>query len=142
MTDLNSSSGELGKRIAALNAVLSRVTMDAEWLREEAQRLRARHAKIRLGNRKPLWFLMRLRHEQLPICVVEPSEIRYVSVLAATGLIEAQMGAFPASGRYAAPTLATVTRITEYGRAEIARIGELPKPIPSSVQLARGPRLL
>jgi hypothetical protein len=140
MTD-SISSGDLGARIAALNAVLSGLTLDAEWLREEAQRLRARHAKIRLGHRKPLWFLMRLRHEQLPICVVEPSEIRYVSVLAATGLIEAQMGGFPATGQHAAPTLATVTRITEYGRAEIARIGELPKPIPSSVQPVRGPQM-
>lgn len=142
MTNSVSSSRALGERIATLDAVVSRLASDAEWLRQEAQRLRAQHAKIRLGNRKPLWFLMRLRHEQLPICVVEPSEIRYVSVLAATGLIEAQMGAFPATGRYAAPSLATVTRITDYGRAEIARIGELPKPIPSSVQLVRGPRLL
>jgi hypothetical protein len=142
MTDSISVSSALGERIATLDSVVSRLANDAAWLREEAERLRAQQAKIRLANRKPMWFLMRLRHEDLPICVVEPSEIRHVSVLAATGLIEAQMGAFPATDRYAAPRLATVTRITDYGRAEIARIGEIPKPVPSSLQLLRGPRLL
>lgn len=37
----------------------------------------------------PLLFLQRLQREALPYQVTEPSEVRRVSVLAATGLIEA-----------------------------------------------------
>jgi hypothetical protein len=133
---------DLGERIAAINAVVRELSEEAERLREEARCLRLEHARARLGNRMPLWFLMRLQHEQFPVRVVEPGEIRYVSVLTATGLIEAEVGALEATTRYAASRLATVTRITEDGRAEIARIGDLPKPAAASLQLARGLRLM
>lgn len=41
----------------------------------------------------PLLFLMRLQQVQLPVRVADPEEVRYVSVLLATGLIEAEIRA-------------------------------------------------
>ena len=65
----------------------------------------------------PLLFLMRLLHTQLPVQVVEPEEIRDVSVLMATGLIEAKMTALQPEGLYAKASMATVESITDEGLA-------------------------
>ncbi|MBT2334683.1 hypothetical protein J7E49_12300 [Variovorax paradoxus] len=90
----------------------------------------------------PLLFLMRLQQVQLPVRVANPEEIRHVSVLLATGLIEAEIRASEPTGRYAASSVATVTRITEDGLAEIAKMGDLPKFVKTSMRFARGLRLM
>ncbi|MDQ0570569.1 hypothetical protein QFZ42_002403 [Variovorax paradoxus] len=131
------ASTDLGRRIAAINAAVRELSEEAERLREEARRLRALHARVHLGSRMPLWFLMRLQHENFPVRVAEPGEIRYVSVLTATGLIEAEIDPLEATAPYAASQLATVIRITEHGRAEIARIEDMPKPAATSMQMGR-----
>ena len=41
---------ELGERIASLNAVLRQLSEDAEWLRDEARRLRTQHASVSVGH--------------------------------------------------------------------------------------------
>jgi hypothetical protein len=56
---------------------------------------------------------------QLPAPITDPEDIRAVSVLLATGLIEAQIQALDSTGRYTAPRVATVTRITAAGLAEL-----------------------
>lgn len=73
----------------------------------------------------PLLFLMSLQHVQLPIRITNPEEIRHVSVLLATGLIEATILARKgALTRYnTRPILATVLSITDDGRSEIAAMG-------------------
>lgn len=90
----------------------------------------------------PLLFLMRLLHTPLPVRVVLPEEIRNVSVLLATGLIKAEIAALKPTGPYAASRMATVTSITDEGLAEIAKMGDLPKFVKTSMQLARGLRLM
>ena len=90
----------------------------------------------------PLLFLMRLQHTPLPVRVVQPEEIRHVSVLVATGLIEAEISPLKPTDTYAASRMATVMRITAEGLAEIAKMGELPKLARTSMQFARGLRLM
>ncbi|MDP9928583.1 hypothetical protein [Variovorax paradoxus] len=90
----------------------------------------------------PLLFLMRLQHTPLPVRVVQPKEIRNVSVLVATGLIEAEIFPLKPTDPYAASRMATVMRITEEGLAEIAKMGELPKFAKTSMRFARGSRLM
>jgi hypothetical protein len=70
----------------------------------------------------PRLFLMRLLHVQLPVRITNPEEIRFVSVLLATGLIEAEIQALDSTARYAASRVAQVLRITEDGFAELARM--------------------
>jgi len=90
----------------------------------------------------PLLFLMRLQHTPLPVRVVQPEEIRNVSVLVATGLIEAEIAPLKPTDPYAASRMATVMRITDDGLAEIAKMGEMPKLVKTSMQFARGLRLM
>ncbi|TWD85844.1 hypothetical protein FB547_105356 [Variovorax beijingensis] len=90
----------------------------------------------------PLLFLMRLQHVQLPVRVADPEEIRCVSVLLATGLIEAEIRALRSSARYAASQVATVICITEDGLAEIAKMGDVPELVKTSMRFARGLRLM
>lgn len=90
----------------------------------------------------PLSFLKRLQHVQLPVRVACPEEIRHVSVLVATGLIDAEITTLSSTAPYALPRLATVTRITEDGRAELAKMSEVPVPRGTSMQLSRGFRLM
>jgi hypothetical protein len=90
----------------------------------------------------PLLFLMRLQQVQLPVRVADPEEVRYVSVLLATGLIEAEIKALRSSARYAASQVATVIRITEDGLAEIAKMGDVPELVKTSMRFARGLRLM
>jgi hypothetical protein len=65
---------------------------------------------------------MRLLHVRLPARIANPEDIRAVSVLLATGLIEAEIQALDSTLRYAASRVATVLRITEEGFAELARM--------------------
>ena len=90
----------------------------------------------------PLLFLRRLQHTPLPVRVVQPEEIRDVSVLVATGLIEAEIAPLKPTDPYAASRMATVMRITDDGLAEIAKMGEMPKLVKTSMQFARGLRLM
>ena len=90
----------------------------------------------------PLMFLARLLRTPLPVQVVQPEEIRHVSVLMATGLVEAKIAPLQRTGVYAEPVTATVERITEEGLAEIAKMGELPKFPRTSMKFARGLRLM
>jgi len=85
---------------------------------------------------------MRLQQVQLPVRVADPEEVRYVSVLLATGLIEAEINALGSSARYAASQVATVIRITEDGLAEIAKMGDVPELVKTSMRFARGLRLM
>ncbi|KLN53545.1 hypothetical protein [Variovorax paradoxus] len=90
----------------------------------------------------PLMFLLKLHHEQLPVRVADPEGLRYVSVLLATGLIEAQVGTLLPTARYASPRVATVTRITEDGLAEVAKMTNVPAFVKTSMRFARGLRLM
>ncbi|RSZ32004.1 hypothetical protein EJO66_22400 [Variovorax beijingensis] len=90
----------------------------------------------------PLLFLMRLFHTPLPVRVVQAEEIRHVSVLVATGLIEARITPLPPRGPYLKSTVATVTRITEEGLAEIAKMDCAPRFPKNSMRFARGLRLM
>jgi hypothetical protein len=90
----------------------------------------------------PLSFLMRLLHTQLPVQVVEPEEIRDVSVLMATGLIEARITTLEPADPYARASMATVASITEEGFAEIAKLGDIRNFAPNSMRFARGARLM
>ena len=65
---------------------------------------------------------MRLMRARLPLRVADPEDIRGVSVLLATGLIEAEIPALEPTVRYTAPRVATVIRITEDGFAELAKM--------------------
>jgi hypothetical protein len=65
-----------------------------------------------------------------------------VSVLLATGLIEAEIKTLKATARYAASQVATVIRITEDGLAEIAKMGDVSHFVKTSMRFARGLRLM
>ncbi|KQU91603.1 hypothetical protein ASC78_01325 [Variovorax sp. Root318D1] len=90
----------------------------------------------------PLLFLMRLLRTQLPVQVVEPEEIRDVSVLIATGLIEARITALQPAGRYTKASIATVEGITDEGLAEIAKLGDIRNFAQTSMRFSRGARLM
>jgi len=71
----------------------------------------------------PLSFLMSLQYVSLPKKVVTPEDVRHVSILKATGLIEAEIApALDDSGKYKNAHGAIVLRITEDGAAEIQRM--------------------
>ncbi|MEJ1126142.1 hypothetical protein V9L20_01095 [Variovorax sp. CCNWLW225] len=70
----------------------------------------------------PYLFLMRLLHLQLPARITDPEDIHAVSVLLATGLIEAEIQALDPTGPYVASRFAKVIRITEDGYDELARM--------------------
>ncbi|WGT62453.1 hypothetical protein [Variovorax paradoxus] len=90
----------------------------------------------------PLLFLMRLLQTELPVRVVQPEEIRHVSVLLATGLIVAEISGLEPTGLYAAPRMATVIAITDEGRAEIAKLGKRPELAKTTMQFSNGLRLM
>lgn len=70
----------------------------------------------------PLFCLMRLQHACFPLRLDKPEDVRRISVLAATGLVEAEFNA-PAAlrGSYVAPQIAVVKGITSDGLQELAR---------------------
>jgi hypothetical protein len=70
-----------------------------------------------------LLFLLRLQHVELPAEIVRPEEIKHVSVLKATGLVEAEIApAIDASGKFNMARTAIVTAITADGIAEITKL--------------------
>jgi hypothetical protein len=70
-----------------------------------------------------LLFLLRLQHVELPAEIVRPEEIKHVSVLKATGLVEAEIApAIDPSGKFNMARTAIVTAITEDGIAEIMKL--------------------
>jgi hypothetical protein len=74
----------------------------------------------------PLLFLMRLAYVQLPFQVIRPEEVIYVSVLKATGLIEAEfIPPLSANGKYAPTQTAIVACITDEGMAELERLRDV-----------------
>jgi len=90
----------------------------------------------------PLFLLLRLQRVQLPVRVTDPEEVRQVSVLVATGLIEAEFATIKSRVRHAVERVATVTRITEEGLAEIATAGQSPEFAQPFVRFAGGLRLM
>ncbi|WP_431113371.1 hypothetical protein [Variovorax paradoxus] len=86
----------------------------------------------------PLLYLLHLQTAALPKLVTRPEDVQYVSVLKATGLIEADLT--PASdpaGKYQVARTATVTRITEDGIVEINKLLEAPRRNARTLQTAR-----
>jgi hypothetical protein len=74
----------------------------------------------------PLLFLMRLGNVQFPFQVIRPEEVIYVSVLKATGLVEAEfIPPLSANGKYAPTQTAIVACITDEGMAELERLREV-----------------
>jgi hypothetical protein len=74
----------------------------------------------------PLLFLMRLAYVQFPFQVIRPEEVIYVSVLKATGLIEAEFTPpLSANGKYVATQTAIVACITDEGMVELERLREV-----------------
>lgn len=74
----------------------------------------------------PLFCLMRLQHARFPLRLDRPEDVRRISVLAATGLVEAEF-ATPAAntGAYLAPQFVVVKGITDDGRQELRQfVGE------------------
>ncbi|MET3915559.1 hypothetical protein ABID97_002341 [Variovorax sp. OAS795] len=90
----------------------------------------------------PLFLLLRLQRVQLPVRVTDPDEVRQVSVLVATGLVDADFATIKSRVRHAVMRVATVTRITEDGLAEIASTGKTPAPPQAFIRFAGGLRLL
>lgn len=76
----------------------------------------------------PLYFLMRLQHVSLPLRVERPEEIKYVSVLKATGLIEADIPPLDPTSDYVPSQVAMVHGITQEGVAELNRWLREPAP--------------
>lgn len=75
-------------------------------------------------SRTPMACLMRLMQMRLPTNVVDPQELRLISLLKATELIEAEIHtARSAKAGHWQSRAATVTRITEDGFAELTRVG-------------------
>lgn len=86
----------------------------------------------------PLLYLLYLQTAALPKVVTRPEDVQYVSVLTATGLIEADIA--PASdpgGKYHVARTATVTRITEDGLEEINKLLDAPRRNARTLQIAR-----
>lgn len=74
----------------------------------------------------PLFCLMRLQHARFPLRLEKPEDVRRISVLAATGLVEAEFAA-PAAlkGSYVAPQIVVVKGITDHGLLELKQfVGE------------------
>jgi hypothetical protein len=90
----------------------------------------------------PLFLLLRLQRVQLPVRVTDPEEVRQVSVLLAIGLIEAEFATIKSRVRHAVERVATVTRITEEGLAEIATVGQSSTFAQPIVRFAGGLRLM
>lgn len=90
----------------------------------------------------PILLLLRLQRVQLPVRVTDPEEVRQVSMLVATGLIEAQFESIRTRARHAIWHVATVTRITEEGMAELAGMSNVSQPTQTFIQFPGGLRVL
>ncbi|MDQ0028035.1 hypothetical protein J2X90_005871 [Variovorax paradoxus] len=86
----------------------------------------------------PLFYLLSLQHVTLPKVVTRPEDVQHVSVLKATGLIEAEIAsALDSAGKYNVARTAVVLRITEDGDAEINRMLNEPRRSARTLQIAR-----
>ncbi|MET3440882.1 hypothetical protein ABIC94_001637 [Variovorax paradoxus] len=86
----------------------------------------------------PLFYLLYLQNVALPKVVTRPEDVQCVSVLKATGLVEADIApASDSGGKYHIARTATVTRITEDGIAEINRMLHEPRRTARTLQIAR-----
>lgn len=74
----------------------------------------------------PLFCLMRLQHARFPLRLDKPEDVRRISILAATGLVEAEFNTPPAlKGAYVVPRIVVVKCITDDGLQELERfVGE------------------
>jgi hypothetical protein len=90
----------------------------------------------------PLLFLRKLYQEKLPVRVADPHEVRCVSLLLATGLVEAEFSLIRQSWRPGPVYVATVLRITDQGLAELSKIGADPASSPPVPRRPRRPPLL
>ena len=90
----------------------------------------------------PILLLLRLQRVQLPVRVTDPEEVRQVSTLVATGLIEAEFESIRTRARHAVWHVATVTRITEEGVTELAATGNVPRPTGTFIRFPGGLRVL
>lgn len=71
----------------------------------------------------PLTYLLQLEHARLPLHVIGAPDVRRVSILKATGLVEATIEpALATGGSYRQAQAALVTCITDDGHAEIAKL--------------------
>ncbi|MDP9930580.1 hypothetical protein J2X90_000861 [Variovorax paradoxus] len=86
----------------------------------------------------PLFYLLSLQHVTLPRVVTRPEDVQHVSVLKATGLIEAEIApALDPAGKYNVARTAVVTCITEEGHAEINKMLNEPRRMGRTLQMAR-----
>ncbi|BEP64489.1 hypothetical protein GmRootV213_50430 (plasmid) [Variovorax sp. V213] len=86
----------------------------------------------------PLFYLLSLQHVPLPKVVTRPEDVHHVSVLKATGLIEAEIApALDSAGKYNVARTAVVLRITEDGNAEINRMLNEPRRMGRTLQMVR-----
>ncbi|MGJ3699964.1 hypothetical protein [Variovorax sp. AFSI2.2] len=86
----------------------------------------------------PLFYLLSLQYVALPKVVARPEDVQHVSVLKATGLIEAEIApASDSAGKYNVARTATVTCITEDGMAEINKMLNEPRRMGRTLQIAR-----
>jgi hypothetical protein len=90
----------------------------------------------------PLSLLSRLQRVQLPVCVTHPDEVRKISVLLATGLVEAEFSTIPSHIRHAEECVATVTRITEEGLAELETVSGAATYAKPLIRFSGGLRLM
>ncbi|MCR8958786.1 hypothetical protein M0765_013930 [Variovorax sp. S2] len=90
----------------------------------------------------PILLLLRLQRVQLPVRVTDPEEVRQVSMLVATGLIEAEFESIRTRARHAVWHVATVTRITEEGITELAAASNVPQPKRTFIRFPGGLRVL
>ncbi|WPG40944.1 hypothetical protein [Variovorax sp. EBFNA2] len=90
----------------------------------------------------PILLLLRLQRVQLPVRVTDTEEVRQVSMLVATGLIEAEFEAIRTQARQAVWHVAIVTRITEEGMAELAAVSDVPRSTQTCIRLPGGLRVL
>jgi hypothetical protein len=86
----------------------------------------------------PLFYLLSLQYVDLPKVVTRAEDVQHVSVLKATGLIEAEIApALDPAGKYNVARTAVVTRITEDGHAEISKMVNEPRRMGRAVQMVR-----
>ncbi|RST52067.1 hypothetical protein [Variovorax sp. DXTD-1] len=86
----------------------------------------------------PLLYLLHLMTTPLPKVVTRLEDVRYVSVLKATGLVEADIAiALDPVGKYQVARTATVTRITEAGMAEINILLRAPRRATTTPPIAQ-----
>jgi hypothetical protein len=87
----------------------------------------------------PLTYLLKIAHGRFPLEVTHAPDIRHVSILKATGLVEARISsAVGGGGIYRKAEIAVVFGLTDEGRRELfAMRSRLPATLPGSSQRAR-----